>query len=449
MQPTAERSSPRQVAVLGLVELLLSFAVINAAIHTTRGSVLIQGSFAAPICGDLALAAVLTLVTGAIALSTGLYRSEIWYDRTRLLAAVGLTAALAFAVLLLAGTGAGNRPTSHSTLIAAALLAAWIAMLALIRLIYRHTFSHAARARRVLLLGETAHIHALGTGMRPGRATRFEPVLPHTDTLSFPLPPQQGIWAIVLASPLPAHVADALLDCKLRGMRVLSRAAFAEDYLRRIDLDVLTAHDLLASSGFKRNLASKTVKRLCDVVLGTTMLLGLLPLMALTALAIRIEGPGPVLYRQKRAGLLDQPFTLLKFRSMVPDAEANGSPRWAQRQDPRITRVGRFIRATRVDELPQLMNVIRGEMNLVGPRPERPHFVAQLKQAIPFYGQRGYVKPGLTGWAQINFPYGASVEDAREKLSYDLYYVKHGSLLLDFSILVSTVRVVLFRDGAR
>ena len=134
---------------------------------------------------------------------------------------------------------------------------------------------------------------------------------------------------------------------------------------------------------------------------------------------------------------------------MTADAEAGGSPRWAQKQDPRITRVGRFIRATRIDELPQLANVIRGEMSLVGPRPERPHFVEQLARAIPFYRQRAYVKPGLTGWAQVNFPYGASVEDAREKLAYDLYYVKNRTIMLDMIILISTIRVVLFREGAR
>ena len=134
---------------------------------------------------------------------------------------------------------------------------------------------------------------------------------------------------------------------------------------------------------------------------------------------------------------------------MIADAEAGGTPRWAQKQDPRITRIGRLIRMTRVDELPQLANVIRGEMSLVGPRPERPHFVEQLAQAIPMYHQRAYVKPGLTGWAQVNYPYGASVEDAREKLSYDLYYLKNRSIMLDMIILISTIRVVLLREGAR
>ena len=171
--------------------------------------------------------------------------------------------------------------------------------------------------------------------------------------------------------------------------------------------------------------------------------------MLLTAVLIRIDSRGPVLYRQRRTGLHGGSFTLLKFRSMTFDAEQGGDPRWASQQDPRITRVGNFIRPMRIDELPQLINVLRGEMSMIGPRPERPHFVEQLAQAIPLYSVRSYVKPGITGWAQVNYPYGASVEDARQKLSYDLYYVKNRSLLLDLLILFATIRVILFREGAR
>ena len=191
------------------------------------------------------------------------------------------------------------------------------------------------------------------------------------------------------------------------------------------------------------------MKRATDLVVSVALLVATLPLIGLTALLVRLETPGPVFYRQQRVGLYGKPFTLFKFRSMRLDAEAAGSPRWAQRQDPRITRVGAFIRPMRIDELPQLINVLRGEMSMIGPRPERPHFVEQLGRVIPFYHQRSYVKPGLTGWAQVNFPYGASVEDAREKLSYDLYYVKNRNMLLDLMILVATIRVILFREGAR
>jgi lipopolysaccharide/colanic/teichoic acid biosynthesis glycosyltransferase len=156
-----------------------------------------------------------------------------------------------------------------------------------------------------------------------------------------------------------------------------------------------------------------------------------------------------VFYRQERVGLFGKCFILFKFRSMTANAEPGGAPRWASKRDNRVTRIGSFIRSTRVDELPQLLNVLTGEMSFVGPRPERPHFVEQLAGIIPFYTERSYVKPGITGWAQVNFPYGASIEDSKEKLSFDLYYIKNRSLVLDVMILFSTIRVILFREGAR
>jgi exopolysaccharide biosynthesis polyprenyl glycosylphosphotransferase len=194
---------------------------------------------------------------------------------------------------------------------------------------------------------------------------------------------------------------------------------------------------------------SRVVKRIFDIAVGVLLTALTLPLMLATAVAIKLDTPGPVFYRQERTGLHGETFTLFKFRSMANDAEVAGKPQWAQKRDPRITRVGAFIRASRIDELPQLFNVLRGEMSMIGPRPERPIFVDELAKVIPFYNHRGYVKPGLTGWAQVNYPYGASVEDAREKLAYDLYYVKNRGVLLDMIILLSTVRVILFREGAR
>ena len=191
-----------------------------------------------------------------------------------------------------------------------------------------------------------------------------------------------------------------------------------------------------------------TVRRLRDITGSLLLLFLTLPLCLLVACLIKLESRGPVMYRQERVGLHGKVFTLLKFRSMRQDAEARG-PAWAQQQDPRVTRVGAFIRRTRIDELPQLINVLKGEMGFVGPRPERPHFVDQLAEVIPFYRDRACVKPGITGWAQVNYPYGASIEDARQKLSYDLYYVKHRNLFLDVLILFATVRVILFQEGAR
>lgn len=194
--------------------------------------------------------------------------------------------------------------------------------------------------------------------------------------------------------------------------------------------------------------SNATIRRIRDVLGSLIMLVFLMPLMLLVACLIRLDSAGPVLYRQERVGLHGVAFTMLKFRSMRVDAESCG-PCWTAKRDPRITRFGAFMRLSRIDELPQLINVLRGEMSLIGPRPERPHFTEQLVRAIPSYDDRTSVLPGITGWAQVNHPYGASVEDARTKLDYDLYYIRNQSALLDFQIFAATVRVVAFGIGAR
>ena len=189
-------------------------------------------------------------------------------------------------------------------------------------------------------------------------------------------------------------------------------------------------------------------RRMLDVAISLAALVVLMPVLVLIAVLVRVDSPGPALYRQQRVGLAGRPFTLLKFRSMRLDAEAAG-PCWAAERDPRVTRLGRWLRRTRLDELPQLLCVLNGAMSLVGPRPERPHFVDELTQAIPHFGLRTLVKPGITGWAQVNYPYGASVADARHKLAYDLFYIQHRSLLLDLSITFATLNVMLQGEGAR
>jgi len=201
-------------------------------------------------------------------------------------------------------------------------------------------------------------------------------------------------------------------------------------------------------SGQRRDTVWYEVSRRALDVIGSLLLLAFaVPLLLLVAFLIRVDSTGPVLYRQSRVGLHGRIFTMLKFRSMRVDAEVAG-PCWATDRDPRMTRIGAFIRATRLDEVPQLLNVLRGEMSLVGPRPERPHFVQQLAAIIPRYNERTHVLPGITGWAQINYPYGASVEDARAKLAFDLFYINNRSLPLDLHILLKTIPVVLFRIGA-
>jgi sugar transferase (PEP-CTERM system associated) len=241
---------------------------------------------------------------------------------------------------------------------------------------------------------------------------------------------------------------EQLLRAKLAGVRIEDATTTYERITGKILLDDLRPSWLIFSDGFRVSRMTRWIKRAIDLTLSLVMGLLALPVMALTALAIWLEDGGPVLYRQERVGEGGRPFTLSKFRSMRTDAEKAGKPIWARDGDDRVTRVGRVIRKTRLDELPQLWNVLRGDMSFVGPRPERAYFVAELARQIPFYQQRHAVKPGVTGWAQVKYRYGSSVEDAMEKLRYDLYYIKHLSVFFDLTIVFDTVKVVLFRKGA-
>lgn len=240
-----------------------------------------------------------------------------------------------------------------------------------------------------------------------------------------------------------------LLKCKLRGIRILELSSFFERENGHLQLDSMNASWMILAEGFHQGIVRDTVKRLFDLLVSAAMLVVSLPIMALTALLIKLESPGPVLYRQERVGQGGRNFTILKFRSMCVDAEKDGKPRWAGQNDSRVTLTGRCIRRTRIDELPQVFNVFFGDMSFVGPRPERPYFVQDLTQKIPYYGVRHTVKPGITGWAQVRYPYGANDEDAMHKLQYDLYYVKNHSLFLDLMILFQTAQVVLWGKGVR
>lgn len=242
-----------------------------------------------------------------------------------------------------------------------------------------------------------------------------------------------------------------LLDCRLAGIDVTELLTFLERETGRVRIDVLNPSWLIFGEGFNRGSLRLFTSGAIDVVAGLVLLTLSLPFMLATAIAIKLEDGwrAPVLYRQERVGLGGQPFNLLKFRSMRVDAESDGAARWAEKNDPRVTRVGAVIRKLRIDELPQIINVLRGDMCFVGPRPERPQFVADLADRIPYYMQRHCVKPGITGWAQLCYPYGSSEQDAVEKLQYDLYYIKNNGLLFDLSILVQTAEVVLMGKGAR
>ena len=240
-----------------------------------------------------------------------------------------------------------------------------------------------------------------------------------------------------------------LLDCKLRGIRVYDLASYFEQTLGQIRLDALYAGWLIFGDGFSQGGLRTVVKQIFDIVCALILLILAAPVMLVAAVAIVIESGFPILYRQERVGLHGRLFNVVKFRSMRTDAEKDGTPRWATAKDDRVTRVGRIMRKTRIDELPQLFSILSGDMSLVGPRPERPFFVDQLTKQIPFYAVRHSVKPGVTGWAQVRYHYGASVEDSAEKLQYDLYYVKNHSLMLDLVVLFETVGVVLMAKGAR
>jgi exopolysaccharide biosynthesis polyprenyl glycosylphosphotransferase len=238
-------------------------------------------------------------------------------------------------------------------------------------------------------------------------------------------------------------LAAALVDHRLRGLQVSAAADFYEKLCGKIWVNGLSPQWPVFSDGFNRSRASLCVKCFFDVILALLLLIAAAPVLALVAIAIKLDSAGPLLFRQVRVGIHGKTFVIYKFRSMRQDAEAETGPVWAEEQDPRVTTVGRLLRKFRLDEIPQLFNVLRGEMSLVGPRPERPYFVDQIERQIPLYGLRHYLKPGVTGLAQVMHPYGASIEDAHEKLQYDLYYAKHQSLLHDAEILLKTVRVVL------
>jgi len=241
-----------------------------------------------------------------------------------------------------------------------------------------------------------------------------------------------------------------LLEARMEGITITSYLSFWERETRRVNLHALDPSWLIYSDGFRiRTVTNAILKRVLDVVVSLALLLLMLPTLILVAVAIRCDSRGPIFYRQERVGRNGAIFTIYKFRTMRVDAESGGIPQWAAARDPRVTRIGSLLRMTRIDELPQILNVLRGDMSFVGPRPERPFFVQSLSSEIPFYSERHRVRPGITGWAQINYPYGASIDDAKAKLSYELYYIKNYSLLFDLIIIFSTAEAVFFKKGAR
>ncbi len=440
-----------ELLVLYVLEAVLCFGV--AYLFLTVG--VWGGSSAEPRLG-LALAAGLSLSTGLLAGAAGLYHPDAWSRTKRLL----LGTAVAACLLLLGGQLVLSGINSYwPEVVIAGGLRKMLFAFALATIATRLGF--AAAAQQGLLRRRLAVVRAadavpleLIAGPRTGRNEPFEVTfsVPANAPLGEALHPQrlrqERIWAVILpdSMALPELQRRLLTEA---GARVYGEAEFLEMRQNRVDIDKLPAGWLSSARGANAGWLEAAAHRALDLVVSLVMLTLALPVLALTAIAIKFDSSGPIFYGQERVGRGNRVFTVYKFRSMVVDAEAAGAPKWATKGDPRVTRIGRLLRLTRVDEIPQFINVLRGDMAVVGPRPERPGFVEQLAQVIPHYNDRACVKPGITGWAQVNYPYGASVEDSRNKLAYDLYYIRRRSLFLDLLTLIATVRVVLFQEGAR
>ncbi|MCC6717993.1 MAG: exopolysaccharide biosynthesis polyprenyl glycosylphosphotransferase [Acetobacteraceae bacterium] len=449
-----------EMVVLGILELSLCFLVFYI--------LLLPGDTSPAASGFLGLhpltashAAILSLTVGLISMAIGMYRPEICLQTRRLLLNSVIAGLLAFPAILALSLVTDLDPSfifGQDALWPMKILLSWILLLFITRLCFRVVLRSGLVSRPVLIVGSPAQAQATTAALRAMRRGFFSlaGIVAPADAGQLTAERLRGrrIWAVVVTEDARAAMADA--PARLGAhVRLFDDVAFRERQLRRLDLDHLAPGWLDAAAGERgpsRHAAppdiQAVVRRAADIAISLSILAITLPVMVLAAVLVRLTSPGPILYRQVRVGLRGHQFVLFKFRSMRTDAEAAG-PAWAARHDPRVTPIGRIMRCSRIDELPQLLNVLRGEMSIVGPRPDRPFFVAQLNTLIPFHADRTLVKPGITGWAQVNYPYGASVEDARQKLAYDLYYVKHRNLLLDLLILIATVRVILFQEGAR
>ncbi len=430
---------------------LLEVGILSALIYVLMVADVPPSGVVALNAWVLNSAVVLAVTVGATAFAIGLYRPEVFLKTRRLLLNTAMAGILALPVVLVVSTALGldvSGLLGYDALWPLKICVAWIALLFATRVLFRIAIGRDLFVRRVLVAGPADAAVGTVAAIRAHRKGFIEVASPKLaqERLDYAALRRAGVKDVVVAATDDAGLADGERGLALKaGVKLHGELDFWESTLRRINIDRIGPD----WRGPARSAPLQDwVNRVGDVLTSLAFLLVTLPLMLLVALVVRLDSPGPVFYRQERVGLHGRPFTLFKFRSMRVDAELKG-PTWASQSDPRITRVGSFLRRTRIDELPQLVNVLRGQMSFIGPRPERPHFVEKLSEVVPHYRDRAWVKPGLTGWAQVNFPYGASIEDARVKLSYDLYYVKHRSLLLDLLILIATVRVILFQEGAR
>jgi sugar transferase (PEP-CTERM system associated) len=382
--------------------------------------------------------------------------SERWEGYFRLLLVLGaLSFVLAGLILLFPQVDIGDHVLAVGVLILTLFLIAWrradewlTGCSTFRERVY--VLGHGARASRVvdtLRSRQDAGMSVVGWNERRLDAE-------HEDNKTFDLisycKPKPGIDRVIVAMEerrgcMPIR---ELLDLRLRGVIIEDDVALLERILGRLPLEGLTPSSFIFTDGFRVKAPQQIVRRLVSFAVAFVALLVCLPMLPVLVLAVRISSPGPVLFRQERVGLRGRPFTIYKFRTMCQHAEVNGAV-WATRHDPRITRIGRCMRETRLDEIPQLWNVLRGDMAFVGPRPERPEFVQWLCREIPYYDLRHMIRPGITGWAQVRYRYGATLEETKRKLEYDLYYLKHLSLALDLLILFETAKIIVLRRGAQ
>jgi sugar transferase (PEP-CTERM system associated) len=415
-----------------------------------------------PIASTVAMLAAFILTTMT---AMGLYDSDmreaVGITLLRLLLAFVLGLVLAgLAITLVPSLALG--PNALMTAFAVALVGSVVTRLVVVGWITPHAFQ-----RRVLVLGTGSRAASVEdlvrgkddsiriVGYLPTQAAQNHVdtgrILARTESLLETVKRHQVNEVVIAVRDRRGGVlpVQELLECRLRGIAITDLASFFERERCQLHLESLNMSWMIFGEGFRQGFVRETVKRFFDVATSAALVLLTLPIMLVAAICIYFEDGGPIFYRQERVGQGGRVFTIFKFRSMRNDAERDGRPRWAGTNDDRATVVGRIIRKLRVDELPQILNVLRGDMSFVGPRPERPFFVEQLASKIPYYAARHSIKPGITGWAQVRYPYGASLDDAVEKLQYDLYYVKNHTLFLDIMVLIETVQVVLWGKGAR
>ncbi|MGR6329714.1 TIGR03013 family XrtA/PEP-CTERM system glycosyltransferase [Sphingomonas sp. XXL09] len=453
---------PQAVLLLGLVDALLLFAAAEAGWVIRAHQI---GMTVEPLTTRLPqlVSFVIALQTALVAV--GAYGVASFLSLRFAAARLAVAVALGVTFLALIFFLVPALTFWRSNLFYAMLIA--IVLLVAIRALLGRALGSDTLKRRIVVLGAGPRAARIGElAARPGANV----IIAGYVAMGEPSPAVVGAVPRDAIPNLAGHVVDHnavevvlaleerrnalplkdLLRVRTTGVAVSEISTFLERETGRIDLTSVNPSWLIFSDGFASGrMVSGIVKRAFDVFASLLLLAVTLPIILVTAIAIKLESRGPAFYRQRRVGLYNQPFDILKLRSMRQDAEVAGTAVWAEKDDPRITRIGRFIRKVRIDELPQTWTVLKGDMSFVGPRPERPQFVEQLEQHLPFYAERHMVKPGITGWAQINYPYGASIEDARHKLEYDLYYAKNYSPFLDLLILLQTLRVVLWPAGAR